>query len=266
MKRKISFICMFAAAGLLIAALAAAFAGFKIRPNANLDVSGKKVLSAKEQKDRESTANDLLSKYKNARSTAEKLAIFNRLSTISDRKIIELVYMALEDSSEEVRIAAVQLLDKFDADTAIPAIAKALDDNNEEVRIIAVQALDESNVPETSKLLVIAADDESEEVRYAAFSIALSKDSCTKEAILNRTISSKYQDVKEKVIDLAIDTPSHRTVEILLGALKDGDEGLKSSIFAVFSAFFSKEFKTCDEARKWWAENRGRFDDELLGK
>jgi hypothetical protein len=255
---------MFAVAGLLLAA--AIFAGFKLRTNANLAASDRKALSARVQNEQANAGDDMLSKYRNACTTAEKLAVFNGVSTISDREIIELVYMALEDPSDEIRIAAVQLLDKFEADAAIPAISKALEDKNEEVRIIAVQALDECSVPETSRLLVMAAGDESADVRYAAFSIALSKDSFTKEAMLNGVIRSKYQDVKEKVIDLAIDTPSHRTVEILLGALNDGDEELKSSVFVVMSAFFSKEFKTSDEVGGWWAKNKGRFDDELLEK
>lgn len=263
MKKKFSFICAFVAGGLLLATVAAAFAGFKNRTNANLNTSDRAVFSAKDQAN---NANDALCKYTKACNTDEKLAIFNSLSSISDRKIVELVYKALEDPADEVRIAAAQLLVRFEADTAIPAISKALNDRNEEVRIIAVQALDETNVPETAKLLAGATRDESEDVRYAVFSIAFTKDVPTREAILKEAVGSQYQDVKERLIDLAVETPSHMTVDTLLLALKDGDKEQGNRIFAVLEVFFSEEFKTCDDARNWWTKNRDRFDKELVLK
>jgi HEAT repeat protein len=210
--------------------------------------------------------NDALEKYSKAGNAVEKIAILNSNILTSDRKLLELVYKALEDPCDDVRFAAAQLLDKFDANDAIPAISKALGDRNEEVRLVAVHALGEADIPETANLLAKGTSDDSEDVRRTVFSIAFTKDTLTKEAILETAVASQYRDVKERLIDLAVDTPSHRTVETLLRALKDGDEELRSGIFTVLEVFFSEEFKTCDDARNWWEKNKNRFDEELVVK
>ena len=214
----------------------------------------------------EQAPNDALEKYSKADNAVEKIAILNRNNLIPDKKLLELVCKALEDPCDDVRFAAAQLLDKFDANDAIPAISKALGDRNEEVRLVAVFALGEADIPETAKLLAKGASDDSEDVRRALFSIAFTKDTSTKEEILETAVASQYRDVRERLIDLAVDTPSHRTVETLLKALKDGDEELRNGIFMTFEVFFSEEFKTYDDARTWWVKNGNRFDEDLVAK
>ncbi len=228
---------------------------------AKIPVSGKTDGQAGEQ-----AANDALDKYAKTDNSDEKVVILNELALSSNRKMLELVYRALEDPSDEVRIAAAQLLDNFDANAIIPAVSKALNDKNEEVRLLAIYALRDADVPETVKLLAKGIGDDSESVRGAVFSTVSVKDTPTKEAILGEAIKSKLQDVKEKSVDLAVEAHSRRTVEMLLGVLNDSDVELKNGIFSIMTVFFSEEFKTCEEARKWWAENKDRFDDELVEK
>lgn len=228
---------------------------------AKIPVSGKTDGQAGEQ-----AANDAPDKYAKTDNSDEKVAILNELALSSNRKILELVYRALEDPSDEVRIAAAQLMDNFDANAIIPAVSKALNDKNEEVRLLAIYALRDADVPETVKLLAKGIGDDSESVRGAVFSTVSVKDTPTKEAILGEAIKSKFQDVKEKSVDLAVEAHSRRTVEMLLGVLNDSDVELKNGIFSIMTVFFSEEFKTCEEARKWWAENKDRFDDELVEK
>ncbi len=233
----------------------------------NKDLTASTTIPTKKRGDtREQLDNDALEKYSKSGNAAEKIAILNRNDLISDRKLLELIYKALEDPCDDVRFAAAQLLEKFDGNDAIPAISKALGDKNEEVRLVAVHALGEIDVPETAKLLAKGASDDSEDVRRAVFSIAFTKNTSTKEAILETAAVSQYLDVKEKLIDLAVDTPSHRTVETLLKALKDGDEELRNGIFMTFEVFFSEEFKTYDDARNWWGRNRNSFDEDLVAK
>lgn len=214
----------------------------------------------------EKEVNDVIAKYSKTDDSDEKVSILYKLSLVSNSKMLELVYKALEDPSDDVRLAAAQLLDNLDANTIIPAISKALDDKNEEVRLLAIHALMNADIPETAKLLAKGIRDDSEDVRNAVFSVVSDKDTPTKEAILGEVISSRFQDVREKIVDLAVETPSHKTVEILLGALKNGNAEMKKDIFTIMTVFFSEEFKTSDEARNWWAKNKGRFDDELVEK
>ena len=214
----------------------------------------------------EQAVNDILDKYSKAKNSDEKAVILYELSLNPNSKMPELVCTALEDPSDDVRIAAAQLLDNFNDNAIIPAISKALGDKNEEVRLLAIQALGDAGSPETAKLLAKGVSDDSEDVRNAVFSAVARMDNSTKEAVLGEAVRSKYQDVKEKVVELAVEIPSHNTVELLLGVLNDGDTGLKKEIFTVMTVFFSEEFKTCDEARRWWVKNKDRFDDDLVEK
>ncbi|HCE42343.1 MAG TPA: hypothetical protein DET40_02200 [Lentisphaeria bacterium] len=266
MKKKYTLIYGIAAAGILLAA--AGVAGFVLRSNPDDGAAASARTDFHRGDDLETgssaTSADALEKYAEAGNADERIAVLN--SRISDKKLLELVYKALEDPSDDVRFAAAQQLDKFEANAVIPAISKALVDRNEEVRMLAVFALGEADVPETAKLLAKGVGDDSEDVRRAVFSIAFSKDTATREAVIEQAVASQYQDVKESLIDLAVDTPSHGTVETLMRALRDGDEDLKKGIFATFEIFFSEEFKTSDDARKWWAKNRDRFNEELVEK
>ncbi|MCX6984736.1 MAG: HEAT repeat domain-containing protein [Lentisphaerae bacterium] len=272
MQKKIQWTYSLAATGILLAAAGVAVCELRSKPDAGAGANEstyfhgdqKKMKTAisvgKSVDARKKVGNGALEKYAKAGNAAEKIAILNSAVLISDTKLLELVYKALEDPDSDVRFAAAQMLDRFDANTVIPAISKALGDTNEETRLVAVFALAEADVPETAKLLAKALGDDSEDVRSTVFSIAFTKDTSTKEAILEGASGSQYRDVKERLIELAVDTPSPRTVDTLLRILKDADEELKKGIFSVLEVFFSKEFKTCDAATNWWARNKCRFD------
>ncbi|MCX6986034.1 MAG: HEAT repeat domain-containing protein [Lentisphaerae bacterium] len=207
-----------------------------------------------------------LKKYASTDDPDEKIVILNNLALVSNKKILDLVYKALDDPSDDVRIAAAMLFEDFGDNAIIPAVSKALNDKDEEVRLIAMNALGDVDSPETLELLRKGIGDDSEVVRDAVFSVLSDKDSATKEAILGEAIRSKFRDVKEKVQDLAIETPSHKTMEMLIEALQDGDEGFRADIFSTITVFFSEEFKTYEEAKNWWIKNKDRYDDELFEK
>ncbi|MFZ2656119.1 MAG: HEAT repeat domain-containing protein [Victivallales bacterium] len=268
MKNKFSWIYGFAAAVILLAA-GLVVVELRSKPGAGAVAPARTDLHADKDLDAGVPAPSAgtLEKYTRAGNSSEKIAVLNGIAQSStDKKMLELVYKALEDPDDDVRFAAAQQLDRFDANDVIPAISKALGDSNEEVRLLAVNALGEADAPETARLLAKGVGDDSEDVRRAVFSIAFTKDTPTREALLEAAVGSQYQDVKESLIDLAVDTPSRRTVETLLRALKDGDEELRTGIFAALEVFFSEEFKTGDDARNWWTKNSSGFDDELVEK
>ncbi len=210
--------------------------------------------------------NDALKRYTSTNDPDGKIEILDSLALISNKKILDLVYKALDDPDDDVRIAAAQLLEDFDSSAIIPAVAKALDDKNEEVRLIAVNSLDNVDSPEATNLLVKGIGDGSEDVRDAVFFVLADRDSGTKEAILGEAINSKFPDVKERVPDLAIDTPSHKTMEMLIGALQDNDEEFKAEVVSIINFFVSEDFENYEEAKDWWAQNKDRFDEELFEK
>lgn len=235
------------------------------------DTKGGKKNKAKAVKDMDSEqveqeVNEALKKYASTNNADEKIDILDSLALISNKKILDLIYKALDDPSDDVRIAAAQLLEDFDSNAIIPAVSKALDDKNEEVRLIAMNALDDVDSPEATNLLVKGIGDGSEDVRDAVFFVLADRDSGTKEAILGEAINSKFQDVKERVPDLAIDTPSHKTMEMLIGALQDKDEEFKEEIISIINFFVSEDFNTYEEAKNWWAQNKDKFDEELFEK
>lgn len=214
----------------------------------------------------EAEVNDAISRYKKAATAEEKIEILEDLALISNRKILDLVYQALDDENDEVRLAAVQLLADFDSEAIVPVVDKAMNDPNEEVRLAAVEALDDIESPEVSGILAKGIADDSEDVRDAVFFLLSDKDSGTKEAILEEAIKSTYPDVREKVPDLAIDAPSHKTMELLISAMKDEDEDFREEIKSVISFFLSEDFETYEEAKDWWDKNKDLYDEELFEK
>jgi hypothetical protein len=207
---------------------------------------------------------EIVAKYKATKISDEKVDLLESLSLINNRKVLDLIYQALDDPDENVRIAAAALLEDFDSEAVIPIVAKALDDKNEEVRVSAINALDEVDSPEVTNLLVKGIGDNSEEVRDAVSFLVSDRDQGTKEAILKEMVKSKYDDVRSQVTDLAIDVPSHNTMEILLEALKDKDPDFRDEVNSVISFFVSEEFESYEEAKRWWEANKNRFDEELF--
>ncbi len=208
-------------------------------------------------------AEDVSRKFKASADHDEKIELLWNLGSLDSRKVLDLLYLALDDSDEDVRVAAVKLFDGFEGDSLIPCATKALDDSNPEVRTAAINALVNVDSPETANILLRGSGDKDEGVRDAVFNVLYNKEPWIKETIAREAIFSKCQDVKSRIADMLFEIPSHNVMEILIDGLKDKDPEFRSQVSSVISFFVSEEFKNYDDAKRWWTKNKDRFDDQL---
>ena len=146
----------------------------------------------------------------------------------------------------------------------LPCVVKAMDDSNAEVRTAAVNALRNIDSPEAANILLKGARDEDEEVRDTVFYVLSDKDSATKEAIAKEAILSQYPDVKSKIVEMLVEIPSHNVMDTLINGLKDKEPEFRGEVGSIISFFLGEDFENYDAAKRWWIQNKYKFDNELM--
>ncbi|MEI6424946.1 MAG: HEAT repeat domain-containing protein, partial [Lentisphaerota bacterium] len=172
----------------------------------------KKAKSPDEQVESVKELEKVIISFKASRSKSEKIELLEGIGLANNKKVFDLILLALDDSDGDVRITAANMLDDFDSAALIPCVTKAMADPNAEVRTAAVNALGNIDSPEVTNILLRGVGDKDEEVRDAIFNVLSDKDSSTKEAIAKKAITSQYPDVKSKIADMLIEIPSHNVM------------------------------------------------------
>jgi hypothetical protein len=226
----------------------------------------KKVKSPDEQVESDKELEKVIVSFKASKNKGEKIELLEGIGLTDNKKVFDLVLLALDDADEDVRITAANLLDSFDSAALIPCVTKAMADPNAEVRTAAVNALENVDSPEVANILLRGIGDKDEVVRDTVFNVLSDKDPGTKEAIAKKAISSQYPDVKSKIADMLIEIPSHNVMNILIDGLKDKDPEFREEVKSTISFFLNEEFEDYDDAKRWWTKNKNRFDSELIEK
>lgn len=194
----------------------------------------------------------------------KKVELLDELWGIEHPLLVEIAMIALSDENAEVRLSAIELIEDYETDKALPAIEKALQDNSLEVREVAVNSLYYIETPDATNLLVKGVDDKAPEIRELVFDILEDRPQNVQESVLQTAIKSPQKDVKERVADMIIDIPSHNVMDILLEGMKTRDEEFRQEIVEIIDFFVSEEFESYEEAKRWWETNKYRFDEELF--
>ena len=197
----------------------------------------------------------------------DKIELIDQLEDMDDPALTALINSLLDDSNADVRLAALELLEEKEKGDISSCLDKALDDPDDDVREYAATLVDGIKDKDEAKVLLIKAlDDSSDSVREAGFDVLVDKSNDVQEAVFAESIHSAYQDVKEITADAVLDIPSHSSVNILIEGLKDPDPNFLEYINSKFDYLFAKEFKSYEDAKKWWDKNQGNYDDELFDK
>lgn len=196
-----------------------------------------------------------------------KIDLLNQLWEIDNPALAKLVMEQLNDKNEEVRLAALELLDNKKQGEILACIEKAMDDPDEKVREFAVILLGDTDEKQnTQSLLLKGVDDSSEDVRAATFDVLGMKNAKEQEYVFSQSIASPYNDVKENTLDLLMDIPSHSTIKILFHGLNDQDEDFREMVKDKIHFLITQEFDNYNDAIAWWEKNKNKFDDELFEK
>ena len=214
------------------------------------------------------TEPDDLKQLDTLKTSEEKIDFISDFADAYPELIPALVYKALDDNDLDVRTAAMETLSMNDVNdpNVVYVAAKALRDTEPDIRKSAIQACEPVTDPAVGKVLVDALADESEDVRTAVLETASQKEPDVFLPILKAGITSKYEDVKESVVSALIDASSPDAMDILITGLKDSNPDFRDTVKSAIDFLVSKEFDTYDQAKKWWDDNRSKFNDDLSEK
>ncbi len=210
---------------------------------------------------------DFVAKLNSATSVEDKVALIeslNDLASLEDPSVIDMVRKALDDPNLEVGRAAIELMEEYESPEILPVIEKALNSKDEQTRKTALGPLANIDDPEVIGLLGKALNDSSKDIRSSALEITEEHEDPIKLGVMQQGIASKYDDVKYPVASMLEDRGDHPAVDILIEGLKDTNSSFREEINETLNFLVDKEFENYEEAKKWWAENKNKYDDELF--
>ena len=215
------------------------------------------------------STNTLLNEFNRTSNGERKVELLQSLSDMAfdrDPCVIRVVQTAAAEKDANVALAAIELLQGYESPEALPAITKAMAHQDEEVRQTAVNMLLDINDPQTGNLLAAALSDKSEDIRNSTLDITKYKDKQIQLRVLETAISSPFSDVKENSIFMLEYLGGHRSVDILIEALRDKDTEFRERVASAISMLIDKEFESYKEAKTWWEKNRNKYDEDLFLK
>jgi HEAT repeat protein len=208
----------------------------------------------------------LLNEFNKASGSERKIELLKSLPDRAfdrDPCIIGIVQTAVAEQDADVALAAIELLQGYESPKVLPAIVDAMAHPNEEVRRTAVGILLDINDPQAGDLLATALSDKSEDIRDAALDITRYKDKQIQFRVLETAISCLFGDIKEKSVFMLENIRGHRSVDILIEALRDEDAEFREKVGSAISMLLDEEFESYKEAKTWWEKNRDRYDEDL---
>ena len=208
---------------------------------------------------------------KNA-DTAQRIEIADALGNIGSPLCIEPLTDALQDNSQDVRVAAVHALAKIKDSATVSALVKALDNSNRFVRLEAAQVLEEhigtysnSDNDNLVRVLLTALEDNNRSVRQmgarllgkikdpratipliktledpeyevreeASMALRNIKDPQAIEPLV-KALNSKNPEVREHVIKTLGEFKDNRAIEPLMATIQDPDPEVRAAAIQVF--------------------------------
>jgi hypothetical protein len=208
----------------------------------------------------------ILAQFRSSTNADEKVKLLELLGEMAleqDPEVIKIVEDALDDPDPEMGSAAIQLLEDYDTPEILPAIEKALKAKHKETRMAALEQLSNIDDPMVGDLLSQSLNDTSEDVRTAALDMIEERPDSEQLPALQNGLASPYEDVKTQVVQKLEDRSDHKAVEILIEGLQDTNPDFRDKVNTSLSSLIDKEFKSYQEAKDWWDQNKNKYDAEL---
>ena len=210
--------------------------------------------------------NALRKEYDKADSSERKIEVLQYLpdgAIDRDPCAIGMAQTAVADADGNVALAGIELVQGCKRPEVLSVVAKAMSHPDEDVRRTAVDVLSDIDAPQTGDLLVAALSDESKDVRDAALEVAGDKDEKVKFKVLEKGISCSFGDTKNDSVAMLESAGGHRAVDILIEALQDKDAKFREEVNSSINMLIDKEFTSYEEAKTWWEQNKGKYDEDL---
>lgn len=172
----------------------------------------------------------------------------------------------LELTDEGLRLRAIEMLSGNTSAAIIPVLEKVLTDPSEAVRLEAVAAVAQVRDDAVVSFLGKAFEDASEAVRAAGFGLLEDQTEARKLKVLGRALQAAHADVQTAAIDALQLESTAQSVEVLFGGLDSADPQVRREAQFSIDFLIDHEFASSTEARAWWKENKGKFEQDLTPK
>jgi len=163
----------------------------------------------------------------------------------------------------DLSLRAVELLSGQSSSLILPVLQDALHSSEESVRTAAAAAAGHITHPEVVDLFSQIFDDPSETVRLTGTLALDEQHPAQRLSILDRALQARHGDVQLSAVNDLQTSSSRTALEILFQALDSSVTEVRDEARFAIDFLVEKEFQSAAEARQWWKENRGRFDNDL---
>jgi HEAT repeat protein len=177
-----------------------------------------------------------------------------------------LVREILGSEEEEFRLRAVELLAGNISPEILPALDQALDDGSEQVRLAAVSAVGEVRDDAVVGFFARVFHDLSADVRFSGLNALDGQTTDRRLKILGKALQAPDATVQLGAIDVLQMESTPASIEVLFNALDSADPKVQDEARFSLDFIVDQEFRSAADARAWWRKHRDEFDHELTRK
>lgn len=200
-------------------------------------------------------------------SSSDRLAALESLTETAaqqEPELLGLLEQALDDPDPDVAKAAARLLESYRTPAVLPLLKKALQSRDEEVRLSALEPLEEIEDARCAELAAAALSDPSEMVQGRALDVIRSQPPDIQIQSLRRAMDSRSDDVKMEVLSLLELRGDKAAVEVMFLGLKDPNPQIRQEVRQTLEILLDQDFRSYNQAVRWWKAHHSRYDENLL--
>ena len=168
-----------------------------------------------------------------AATPGERLEFFAQSSSNVPSYFPRMIRTGLADDAEPIRIEAIESSRLLGDDERVPLLAEvALTNESEETRDLAMDGI--SMLPRGKKT-----------------------------EIYHQLLDAEYTDVAEVAASRLANVSTPQAFDLLLDGLDSSNAGQRAHVSSLIEEVVGESFDSRGTARRWWSENRDRYDETM---
>jgi hypothetical protein len=207
----------------------------------------------------------LLAKTGSGSSKQACLDVLAQVAGISSAKVTGLFGRLLTHPDAEVRARTLVEMEGIADPAILPLVNTALSDSNPDVRLQALEVLERADTTIDPKApLLQALSDADTNVRQLAFHVGLGKSALVRQELITAAASSRHPDLVIPALSVMESEPDKRNVPLFFNALSHPEPDVRELARETLSLTFHEVFESAAAGRAWWAANQNRFSQNLV--
>jgi len=207
----------------------------------------------------------LLAKTGPGSSKQACLDALSQVASLPSARVMELLRQLQTHPDPEVRARALVEMEGIVDPAVLPMVSTALSDSNPDVRLQALEVLDRADPSLDSKSpLVGAMSDADSNVRQLALHVGLGKSTLVRQDVIAAAAGSRHADVVIPALSVMESEPDKRNVPLFFNALSHPEPEVREVAQDTLALTFHEVFQSAAQGRAWWATNQNRYSQNLV--